>query len=238
MCYHRSIYHIWGDDVKYKILVVDDDIEIVKMLKSYLELKGYLVYTAYHGVEALEKISVLPDLILLDINMPKMNGLEVCKRIRNHVACPILFLTAKVEEQDKVNGLLSGGDDYIIKPFSLKELDARIIAHLKREERNKGKKKVKIVDELAIDFVERTVLYQDNQIDLTKMEYEIIEFLASHGGQVFDKERIYEKVWGYDSEGDSKIVTELIRRIRNKLLVYTEKEYIETVWGVGYKWIT
>jgi len=220
-----------------KLLIVDDDIELLKMLKSYFELKGYLIYTAKDGGEALERIAVLPDLILLDINMPKINGLEVCKRIRNLVSCPILFLTAKVEEQDKINGLLSGGDDYILKPFSLRELEARIIAHIKREERNRDKRRIKFMDNLSIDYVGRTVQYCEKEIGLTKMEYEIVEFLSGHSGQVFDKESIYEKIWGYDGEGDSKIVTELIRRIRNKLSQYTDREFIETVWGCGYKWI-
>ena len=122
----------------YRILIVDDDIELLKMLKNYFEIKRYDVMMAEDGTDALEKIHKKPDIILLDINMPKIDGLEVCRRIRGKVTCPIIFLTAKVEEQDRVNGLLSGGDDYILKPFSLKELDARIIAHLKREERHKG----------------------------------------------------------------------------------------------------
>ena len=112
----------------YRILIVDDDIELLKMLKNYFEIKRYDVMMAEDGTDALEKIHKKPDIILLDINMPKIDGLEVCRRIRGKVTCPIIFLTAKVEEQDRVNGLLSGGDDYILKPFSLKELDARIIA--------------------------------------------------------------------------------------------------------------
>ncbi len=219
-----------------KLLIVDDDKELIKMLKYYFELRGYLIYIAKDGKEALEKIEILPDLILLDVNMPYISGMEVCKRIRNKVSCPILFLTAKVEEQDIVNGLLSGGDDYITKPFRLKELEARIAAHIIREERNRDKRRIKFVDSLSIDFVGRTVHYSDNEVNLTKMEYEIVEFLSSHAGQVFDKERIYEKIWGYDGEGESRIVTELIRRIRKKLLEYTDKEFIETVWGCGYKW--
>ena len=149
----------------YRILIVDDDIELLKMLKNYFEIKRYDVMMAEDGTDALEKIHKKPDIILLDINMPKIDGLEVCRRIRGKVTCPIIFLTAKVEEQDRVNGLLSGGDDYILKPFSLKELDARIIA-----------------------------------------------------------------------EGDSRVVTELIRRVRKKLAEYTQTEYIETVWGMGYRW--
>ena len=121
--------------MQYKLLIVDDDKALVKMLENYFTMKNYDVRSAATGVEALEKCRDRVDLILLDINMPDMDGLEVCRQIRNKVSCPILFLTARVEEQDRVNGLLSGGDDYILKPFSLKELEARITAHLNREER-------------------------------------------------------------------------------------------------------
>jgi DNA-binding response OmpR family regulator len=178
-----------------------------------------------------------PDIILLDINMPGMDGLEVCQRIRMHVNCPILFLTAKVSEQDKINGLMIGGDDYIIKPFSIDELGARVKAHLRREARSNIKEKIKFTQELTINYSERSVYYKDEEVALTKTEFDILELLSMNKGQVFDKERIYEKLWGYDSEGDSAIVTEHIRRIRLKLSKYTEKPLIETVWGVGYKWI-
>ena len=208
----------------YRILIVDDDIELLKMLKNYFEIKRYDVMMAEDGTDALEKIHKKPDIILLDINMPKIDGLEVCRRIRGKVTCPIIFLTAKVEEQDRVNGLLSGGDDYILKPFSLKELDARIIAHLKREERHKGKSEYRFHGDLSIDYGAKRVQIGENDLELTKLEYAIIEFLSMNPGQVFDRERIYEKVCGYDAEGDSRVVTELIRRVRKKLAEYTQTE--------------
>ena len=220
----------------YRILIVDDDIELLKMLKNYFEIKRYDVMMAEDGTDALEKIHKKPDIILLDINMPKIDGLEVCRRIRGKVTCPIIFLTAKVEEQDRVNGLLSGGDDYILKPFSLKELDARIIAHLKREERHKGKSEYRFQGDLSIDYGAKRVQIGENDLELTKLEYAIIEFLSMNPGQVFDRERIYEKVCGYDAEGGSRVVTELIRRVRKKLAEYTQTEYIATVWGMGYRW--
>lgn len=220
----------------YRIMIVDDDVELLKMLKGYFEIKRYDVMTAEDGADALEKIHKKPDIILLDINMPKIDGLEVCRRIRDKVTCPIIFLTAKVEEQDRVNGLLSGGDDYILKPFSLKELDARIIAHLKREERHKGDSKYKFHGDFIIDYGAKKVQIGENDLELTKLEYGIIEFLSMNPGQVFDRERIYEKVCGYDAEGDRRVVTEMIRRIRKKLEEYTQTEYIETVWGIGYRW--
>lgn len=221
----------------YKILVVDDDRDLLKMLNSYFSLKSYTVITAENGWSALEKLKTNPDIILLDVNMPGMDGIEVCKRIRGKVTCPIIFLTAKVEEEDRVIGLLSGGDDYILKPFSLKELDARIIAHLKREERSHKKTEQRIYGELSVDYNRKEVEITGKILELTKLEYEIIEFLSMNPELVFDKDRIYEKVCGYEAEGDSRVITELIRRIRNKIKEQTEKEYIETVWGMGYKWI-
>lgn len=222
--------------MQYKILIVDDDTELLKMLRSYFEIRKFTVITAENGAEALEKVSLVPDLILLDINMPHIDGIEVCRRIRGQISCPIIFLTAKVEEQDRVNGLLSGGDDYILKPFSLKELDARIIAHLKREERHKVKSEFKFHGELMIDYSSKKVQLGDAYLELTKLEYDIIEFLSMNPGQVFDKERIYERLCGYDAEGDSRVITELVRRIRRKMAEHTENEYIETVWGMGYRW--
>lgn len=220
----------------YKILMVDDDKELLKMLSRYFTLKNYTIMIAENGIEALEKISMNPDIILLDVNMPGMDGIEVCRRIRDTVSCPILFLTARVEEQDRVMGLLSGGDDYVLKPFSLKELEARIIAHLKREERLHRKTEQRFYGDLVIDYIRKTVQMKGQILVFTKLEYEIIEFLSMNPEIVFDKERIYEKISGYDAEGDSRVVTELIRRIRKKMKLHTEHEYIETVWGMGYKW--
>jgi DNA-binding response OmpR family regulator len=221
----------------YKILVVDDEPDIVKLLKDYFEIQGFLVMIGRNGVEAVEKAASCPDIILLDINMPEMNGLEVCKRIRNHVVCPILFLTAKVSEQDRINGLLTGGDDYILKPFSIEELGARVMAHLRRETRNTKKGTVRFAGDFTINLSERGLFYKDQEINLTKTEFDITEYLCMNKGQVFSKERIYETLWGYDSEGDSSIITEHIRRIRLKTSKYSEKPLIDTVWGVGYKWI-
>ncbi|MDF2845101.1 MAG: saeR 1 [Herbinix sp.] len=183
--------------MSYRLLLVDD------------ELQGYGIMLANNGLEAVEKAEFSPDLILLDIQMPGMDGLEVCKRIRSHITCPILFLTAKVTDQDKINGLMIGGDDYIVKPFHIDELGARVAAHLRREARNSKKEVIKFLGKLTLNFQERCVY----------------------------KERIYEKLWGYDSEGDSNIITEHIRRVRMKLSKFTDQSLIETVWGVGYKWI-
>ena len=221
----------------YKILLVDDEQDILQLLKDYLELQGYMVMLAHDGKEAIKKASLCPDLIILDINMPGMDGLEVCKRLRQHLTCPIIFLTAKVTEQDRINGLMIGGDDYIIKPFSIDELGARIVAHLRREARRHIKDAVKFAGNFTVNYNERCVYYNDEKLPLTKKEFDIVEYLCRNKGQVFSKERIYERLWGYDSEGDANIVTEHIRRIRQKMAKYSEQTMIETVWGVGYKWI-
>ena len=138
--------------------------------------------------------------------MPGMDGLEVCQRIRDYVSCPILFLTARIEDADKVKGFSVGGDDYIVKPFSLVELEARVKAHLRRETRHSFNTQIKFIDELTIDYVERCIFYKGNKISLAKKEFDIVELLSVNSGQVFDRERIYEKIWGYDSEGDSSVV--------------------------------
>lgn len=220
-----------------KLLIVDDEEGIVSLLRDYFEIQGYEVITAGGGLAALEKIRLRPDLILLDINMPDMDGLEVCRKIREHVSCPILFLTAKIEEEDRVNGFVMGGDDYILKPFSIEELGARVMAHLRREERRAGEGSVKICGEVVIHYNERTVYCKKQRVALTKTEYEIVELLSLHPGQVFSKESIYEKTRGYDAEGDSSIIAEHIRRIRGKISSIAAQEIIETVWGVGYRWI-
>ena len=223
--------------MKTKILIADDEADIVSMLRSFFESKGYLVLSATNGAEALEQVERQPDIILLDINMPGSTGLEICERIRDHISCPILFLTARIEDTDKVKGFAAGGDDYIVKPFSLMELEARVSAHLRRETRRGFEAQIKFSNELTIDYSERCLFFADKRLGLAKKEFDIVELLSQNPGQVFDKERIYERIWGYDSEGDSSVVAEHIRRIRTKIAVYTDRVYIETVWGCGYKWI-
>lgn len=222
--------------MQYKILVVDDEEDIVRMLKRFFESRNYQVLTALSGKDALRQVEHQPDIILLDINMPQMDGLQVCQRIRDYVSCPILFLTARIEDSDKVKGFSAGGDDYIVKPFSLVELDARVHAHLRRENRHNTESRVKFAGDLTIDYEQRCVFWKEERLSLAKKEFDIVELLSQNPGQVFDKERIYENIWGYDSDGDSSVIAEHIRRIRVKLSAYTEKPYIETVWGCGYKW--
>lgn len=220
----------------YKILIVDDEKMMTDLLSNHLRDCGYDTFVANNSSEAAALLQKLPDLIILDINMPGTNGLELCKNIRNHIACPILFVTARITEQDKINGFQYGGDDYITKPFSLNELTARVAAHLRRDERGKNKPNILTSNELLVNLSERTVFYNGTEIPFSKREFELIEFLITNANQVFDRERIYERVWGYEAEGDSSVVKEHIRKIRSKLHTITGNDYIETVWGVGYKW--
>lgn len=238
--------------MKEILLVVDDEAEIREMLKNIFTLENYLVYTAKDGKEALMKVAELgknadqplvnenspgPDLILLDVNMPEMNGYEVCERIREYVSCPILFLTAKIEEEDKVKGFRTGGDDYIEKPFSVIELRERVAAHLRRQKRTASSEAVAFHGGFTISYSTRQVLFGTETVSFTKTEYDIVEFLSRNQNQVFTKEMIYEHLWEFDKDGESSIITEHIRRIRTKLKKYTEEIMIETVWGVGYRWI-
>lgn len=220
-----------------KILVVDDEEGIITLLRDYFEINDYKVYTAQNGKEALEKISKNPDIILLDISMPEIDGIEVCNRIRDYISCPILFLTAKIENNDKINGFRAGADDYIVKPFDLEELGARVSAHLRREQRKSNHTKVNFYRDLVIDYEKRSIYIDNNQVSLSKKEFDILELLSMNPGQVFDRERIYDRIWGYDNNGNSDVIMEHIRKIRTKLSKYTLENYIETVWGAGYKWI-
>lgn len=221
--------------MKQKILIVDDEPGIVEMMKNYFE-KQYEVLTACNGKEALLKAALHPDLILLDINMPDLDGLTICRRIRDYISCPILFLTARIESSDKINGFRAGADDYILKPFDLYELGARVAAHLRRESRQQKNIAVRFFGELAIDYSARTISINENPISLSKREFDIVELLSQNAGQVFDRERIYEAVWGIDGEGNSDTIMEHIRKIRAKLSAYSLHNYIDTVWGCGYKW--
>ncbi|WP_347562165.1 response regulator transcription factor [Eubacterium sp. am_0171] len=224
-----------------KILIIDDETDLVMLLKDELEAKGHEVLTAYDGQTGIDLSQKQPDLIILDIMMPGIDGFEVCRAIRDDVLCPVIFLSARQSETDKIRGLTLGGDDYITKPFGLHELLAKIEANLRRERRsqylNAENKRSKLYfEKLCLDMRERTVRVDGKDIELTKREYDIVELLALHAGQVFSREQIYEKIWGFDSEGNSSTVVERIKKIRAKFSAAADKEYISTVWGIGYKW--
>lgn len=224
-----------------RILIIDDEEDLVALLKDSLENRGYIVSVAYDGETGIKEAQQQPDIIILDIMMPGIDGYEVCRKIRDVVFCPIIFLSAKQSEADRIKGLALGGDDYLLKPFSLRELIARIDAHLRREKRavflNYSNKRVLIsFGKLSVDLKAREVKVNNYNITLTKREFDILELLLMHPGQVFSKDQIYEKVWGYDAEGDSSTVTEHVKNIRAKLAKFdTGTEYISTVWGIGYR---
>jgi len=219
-----------------KILVVDDEQGVVSIMKNYFEMMGFQVYTAYSGSEALQKIIYNPDIILLDINMPGVDGFSVCERVREHISCPILFLTARTETQDKIKGFGVGADDYIVKPFDLDELGARVYAHLRRENRKQGQTILRFFGDMAIDYAKREINIGTTAVTLSKKEFDIVELLSVNAGQVFDRERIYDVIWGLECSGNSHTIMEHIRKIRAKFISVSTHNYIETVWGIGYKW--
>lgn len=225
-----------------KILIIDDEESLVLLLKDELEERGHEVLTAFDGEEGIVQARKEPDLIILDIMMPKIDGFEMIQRIRDDVFCPIIFLSAKQSERDKLKGLTLGGDDYVTKPFGLAEFLARIEASLRRDRRTmtanrEGKKRRLYCNDLTFDLGAKTISFQGEVIPFTKKEYEILELFALHPGQVFSREQIYENIWGYDGEGDSATVTEHIKKIRRKLEDRVPgREFISTVWGIGYRW--
>lgn len=219
------------------ILIADDEPSILAMLEEYFSGEGYEVVCASDGAEVLAKASCGPDIILLDVGMPKLDGFEVCRRLREHVSCPIVFLTARVEDVDALTGFEVGGDDYVIKPFSLAVLGARVQSHLAREQRRQAKTEVRFSGDIVIDYRGRTVHVADTPAELTRREFDLVAFLSKSPGQVFDRDRILERVWGWESEGTPAAVTEYVRRIRNKFSAAGyDGNLIETVWGMGYVW--
>ncbi|QAV33345.1 DNA-binding response regulator, OmpR family, contains REC and winged-helix (wHTH) domain [Fervidobacterium changbaicum] len=224
---------------KRTILVVDDEYDIRNMLKNYLEMNNYDVLTAKNSKEAFEIIlSGKIDLVLLDIMMPGMDGIEFCKMVREKINCPIIFLSAKNLEEDIIKALSIGGDDYITKPFSLKELLARIESHIRREERIRTTENLTIRSgNIVLDVLSKEVFCKGNRLDLTRKEYEVLEFLMMNKNIVFSRERIFDNVWGFDSNSNLEAVTEVIKNIRKKIKEYDHQySYIQTVYGLGYKW--
>ncbi len=223
-----------------KILVVDDEHNIVDILRVNLEREGYTVIAAYDGVQAIEiALSQNPDLILLDCMLPRMDGFDVCRKLRQQMNIPILMLTAKSEEIDKVLGLELGADDYITKPFSVREVLARVKAHLRRvafrEAPAETSNKQLSFGELAIDADRYEVTLGGKVIDLTLREFELVLFLARNKGQIFSREALLEKVWGYEYFGDVRTVDVTVRRTREKLEPDQQNyKYILTKRGVGY----
>jgi len=224
-----------------KILVVDDEKNIVDIIKFNLKREGYEVITAENGREAIEKNEAQkPDLIMLDIMMPEVDGYEACRKIREKYNTPIIMLTARAEELDKVLGLELGADDYVTKPFGVRELMARVKANLRKrasvqEEKPAAPENSMVYGKLIIDLDMFEVKKGDEKVELTLREFELLKFLASAKGQVFSREALMEKVWGYDYYGDVRTVDVTVRRLREKLEDDPAKPvYVLTKRGVGY----
>ena len=224
--------------MKNKILVIDDERSIADIIKFNLEKEGYTVDTAYDGEEGMDKVNqLMPNLIILDVMMPKKDGFQVLKEIRLKYNTPVLMLTAKEEEVDKVLGLELGADDYITKPFSMRELVARVKSNLRRMDFAKQTDANKIIEsgELSIDLNKYEVKKLEEVIELTIREYELLKFLASSAEQVFSREQLLEEVWGYEYYGDIRTVDVTVRRLREKIEDNNgEFKYILTKRGVGY----
>ena len=220
------------------VLIVEDDQNIAELLQMYLEKEGYAVTVAGDGGAGLAKFrSIGPDLVLLDVMMPVMDGWSVCKAIRAESQTPIIMLTAKGETNDKVTGLRSGADDYITKPFEMKEVLARIEAVLRRSVAPAAEKKSRRLtfDGLVIDMDSFELLVGGKKVDTPPKEMELLYYLASSPNRVYTRNQLLDEVWGFDYFGDSRTVDVHVKRLREKLEGTSEKWGLKTVWGVGYK---
>jgi len=217
-----------------KILIVDDEQEICQLVGMYLENNGYSWHQANNGEDALKLINQYNyELLILDIMMPVMDGWTLCKKIRETREVPVIFLTAKGEEWDKVNGLKMGADDYIVKPFSPGELIARVDAVLRRTKNHDGSSTLLKIGNIEINEKARSVFVTNKELSLTLKEYDLLLFFSKHQDYVFSREQILEKVWGIDYFGTARTVDTHIKTLRIKL--GQDADYISTVWGVGYK---
>ena len=220
------------------VLIVEDDRNIAELLQMYLEKEGYAVTTAFDGGQGLAKFrAIKPDLVLLDVMMPVMDGWAVCKAIRSEDKTPIIMLTAKGETSDKVQGLRSGADDYITKPFEMKEVLARVEAVLRRSTGTVAEKKARrlVFDKLIIDMDAFELTVDGKKVDTPPKEMELLFYLASSPNRVYTRNQLLDEVWGFDYFGDSRTVDVHVKRLREKLEGVSESWCLETVWGVGYK---
>ena len=220
------------------VLIVEDDRNIAELLQMYLEKEGYAVTTAFDGGQGLTKFrAIKPDLVLLDVMMPVMDGWAVCKAIRETDQTPIIMLTAKSETDDKVQGLKSGADDYITKPFEMKEVLARIEAVLRRSTgiSTENKTRKLTFDKLTIDMDAFELTVDGKKVDTPPKEMELLFYLASSPSRVYTRNQLLDEVWGFDYFGDSRTVDVHVKRLREKLEGISESWSLKTVWGVGYK---
>ena len=223
---------------KKTVLLVDDEKTLVKALKFNLEKEGFQVEEAFDGEEALEKaFNLNPDIIILDLMLPGLDGFEVCREIRKKEEIPIIMLTAKGEDIDKVLGLELGADDYMTKPFNPRELVARIKAILRRSSvKDESLRKQIQIGSMQIDLLQQRVRLGEQEIDLTAKEFALLSYLASNAGRVYSREQLLEQIWGYNYYGDARTVDVHIRHLREKIEEDpSNPQLILTVWGTGYK---
>ncbi|MFZ5988248.1 MAG: response regulator transcription factor [Bacillota bacterium] len=225
-----------------RIFIVEDDESIAELLRDYLEINGFSVNICSNGVDGLRRINEGEyDLLILDVMLPGMDGFEILRKIRDERDIPVLIVSAKKEEFDKIRGLRLGADDYITKPFSPGELVARVNAHIAKYERLKSKFGNSTVTTLTIRGLEiqkdaRRVFVNGKEINIAQKEFELLLFLAQNPNRVFGRDELFDKVWGFDSLGDAATVTVHIGRIREKIEADpSNPQYIETVWGAGYR---
>jgi DNA-binding response OmpR family regulator len=225
-----------GMTAKTKVLVIDDDVNICELIRLYLEKDGYEVKSVYSGDKAVLAFSEFtPNLVILDIMLPGIDGWQVCRELRKISNIPIIMLTAKGETFDKVLGLELGADDYVVKPFEPKELVARVKAVLRRYERKFGETKEVVYPNLVVNRSNYTVKVMGKEIDMPPKELELLYFLASNPNKVFTRDQLLEHVWGFDFFGDSRTVDVHVKRLREKLAGNGQNWQLKTVWGVGYK---
>ena len=237
--YDKIINKTVKDKKMYNVLIADDNLQIVSILKEYCKKNNFNVTLAHDGEETLEKIRNNKfDIVLLDIMMPKKNGFDVCKEVRTFSNVPIIMITARGEDFERIMGLETGADDYIVKPFSPGEVIARIHAILRRviPNENISQEKIFSYDNLTINLSDFTVKISDENVSLTKKEIELLWLLSTNRNKVFTRENLLDSIWGYDYFGDSRTVDSHIKRLRAKLDNYEHETWnIKTIWGVGYK---
>ena len=221
-----------------KMLIVDDDMNICDLLKRYFENEGYSVKTANNGAEGVSFFKIYdPDIVLLDIMLPKKDGWQVCREIRESSTKPIIMITAKDEVFDKVLGLELGADDFVVKPFDMKELSARVKAVLRRYQAHATQSDDDVIkfDNIEISLRKYELKLAGKSVDVPPKELELLYFLASNSNRVFTRDQLLDKVWGFDYLGDSRTVDVHVKRLREKLEGVSDKWVLKTVWGVGYK---